>query len=122
MTITPRIIERIREAGFTAYMRDRDDTYLYFTDGTRIGYLQNNRWSGLSLTTVHVPNTTTGTGFGVAEHLSEEDLTREVLERAFAFTPAWAPTRDLASRRKWKDFAEFQRSSTFNAAYKPVEA
>ena len=86
--------------------------------GVRIGYLQDNRFRGLSIGTVHVPNASSGTGFGIQENLSEADLTAETLHKALVHAPDWA--RDRSSVRKWKNFAAFKASNGFNGEYKLV--
>jgi hypothetical protein len=68
--MSPEIIEQVTAAGFDVYMRDPKDTYMFFTDGKNIGYLQDDRLAGLTLSTVHKANRSTGTGFRIAEGLS----------------------------------------------------
>lgn len=81
-------------------------TYVYFTDGDRIGYAQYGRDGGaLSLSTVHIPNRITGTGFALNDVGSLPS--RAELESAFIHAPQWAGQRDRESVRKWKDFAAF---------------
>ena len=82
------VIDAITAAGFDVYMRDQKDTYLLFTDGKNIGYLQADRLAGFTISTVHKPNTTTGTGFQIERHATE--FTAEMLARAFITTPHWA--------------------------------
>ncbi len=98
-------------------MKRRSDSWIYYTDGTRIGYLQNGRLDGISLSTVHIPNTTTGTGFKLDECLGVIDLTAEKLATAFNHSPGWATGRDRDSVRKWRDFAAFKASSRFDSEY-----
>lgn len=118
MPISDAVIQSIARASFDVYMRDRKDTFLIFTDGTRIGYLQNSAFRGISVSTVHVPNKSSGTGFGILDSLSEADLTAEKLNEAFVIAPDWA--RDRQSVRKWKDLVQFQASNNFNAEYKMI--
>ena len=112
-------IDQITAAGFDVYMRDPSDTYCYFTDGTRIGYLQLGRLEGLSLTTVHKPNTQTGTGFGVIQGLGHLD--RKTLELAFVTYPNWPLYPEhRASVHKYKDMAAFLKADHWNSTYKLV--
>ena len=113
------IIARIQGYGFDVYMRDPKDTYLYFTDGTRIGYLQEDRLAGITMATVHMPNRTTGTGFQVTRHAPEFDKTD--LERCFRIGPEWASTRDLSSVVKYKSMEAFIKSDSWRGGYKLVE-
>lgn len=120
MAIPENAIHAIARAGFDVYMRKPSDTYLLFTDGTRIGYMQENRLGGLSLHTVHMPNTTSGTGFSVVEDLSVEHLTPATLAKAFMAAPDWAWRSHAATVRKWKDWAAYQAANSFNASYRRV--
>lgn len=112
------IIAKIQSFGFDVYMRDPDNTFLYFTDGTNIGYLQDSSWDGLSLSTVHAPNQTTGTGFQVEGHTDK--LTKEALMDAFALAPGWASGSQRASVKKYPNMEAFLRSSSFHGEYKLV--
>jgi hypothetical protein len=103
--ISPEVISTIAALGFDVYQCASPDwrSYLYFTDGTRIGYMQTDL-GGLRLTTVHVPCKECGTGFGVD---FSGALTREELSRAFMVAPAWASPVDRAAVRKWPSMAAF---------------
>lgn len=116
MAIHPAAIKAIADSGFDVYMREPQSTYLLFTDGTRIGYMQENRLGGLSLHTVHIPNSRMGTGLSVAEDLGVNDLTAETLSKAFMLAPDWA-RGDVGTIRKWHSFASFQAANSFNAGY-----
>lgn len=112
------IVSHLVLAGFSVYMRDPDkDEYALFTDGNRIGYIQ---WSkpGITMSTVHRPNRTTGTGFAVGE---PGKMTRENFERAFATAPNWIRGTDLNSVKKWRDWEEFANANDFNREYKLIE-
>jgi hypothetical protein len=111
------IIALVKAAGFKVYMQREADSWLYFVGGNRIGYLQNNRIGGISLSTVHMPNVRTGTGFGIADDLSAEQLTPAKLAEAFINAPRWASADDVSSVRKWRDFDHFRGGNSFNAKY-----
>jgi hypothetical protein len=103
------VFTAVAAAGFDVYAPAAGAlSFLFFTDGTRIGYLQHDDGGSYSLSTVHIPNRTSGTGFRVTEG-SEGPLafTRESLERAFIHAPNWAFSRDRESVRKWPDMAAF---------------
>lgn len=119
--IDEHTIKAVARAGFDVYMREPKDTWLIFTDGTRIGYLQNDGpFRGISLSTVHIPNTTTGTGFKLDDGLSVADLTPSKLGEALAHAPHWASGHDRVSVHKWKNFESYKASSRFNGEYKLV--
>ena len=110
------VIDAIAAAGFDVYMSGPTDTWLIFTDGKNLGYMQDGRLEGLTLSTVHKPNTTTGTGFGMG---AVPEITREALARAFVIAPDWAG-RVVSSVRKYRDIEDFRSCDSFNAAYKLV--
>lgn len=115
------IVAKARECGLQVYMRASDSTYMIFTDGTRLGYLQAERFGGYSLTSVHVANRTTGTGFKMTDSALElESFNRETFERAFAHSPEWAYREQRESVKKYRDI-EHYRQGHFNAAYVPYE-
>lgn len=102
-------LDAIAAAGFDVYQPVNGvKTYGYFTDGTRIGYIQRTAYFDCYETsTVHIPNKTTGTGFGL-EPLAE--ITRESLTPAFMTAPSWASTTDRESVRKYKDWDAFNHA------------
>jgi hypothetical protein len=113
------IINNILDLGFRVFMRDQGDGYLYFTDtdAQQIGALSIDRLEGICLTTVHKPNTSTGTGFSVARG-AVLPLTRSELEAAFRLGPSW-PT-DLKSVAKWRDWQQFTERDSWNAGFVEV--
>jgi hypothetical protein len=112
-----RIIDAVAAAGFDVWMRDPKDTWMLFTDGKNIGYLQSDRMAGYTISTVHIPNTTSGTGFQIERHVA--DFTRDMLARAFVHCPDWF-RRDAASVRKYRDIEHYRAESSFNEAYQLV--
>lgn len=113
-----KIIDAVAAAGFDVWMRDPKDTWLLFTDGKNIGYLQDGRLEGLTLTTVHKPNTSTGTGFGMGPVV---ELTYEALAQAFVHAPHWAG-HGATSVRKYRDMEDYRKASAFNAEYRLIKA
>jgi len=107
--IPAEVLDTIAALGFDVYQNPDPhwQTYLVFTDGVRLGYLQRGDFGGLSLSTMHLPCRECGTGFKLdAPRPGEPDiLTREGLERAFQHAPAWAFTRDREAVRKWPSVA-----------------
>jgi hypothetical protein len=114
------IVRAVQKAGFSVYMRDRHDSWLIFTDGTRICYLQDDRLAGLSLSAVHIPNQTTGAGFKLADGLSLKDITTGALSCAF-YAPDWASSMDIAASIKWRDMQAFLQACAFTAGYSLLE-
>jgi hypothetical protein len=111
--LPPEVLDTIAACGFDVYQNPDPhwQTYLYFTDGKNIGYLQRGDWGGLSISTVHVPNKACGTGFNMMDDRDPPlTLTRAGLSRAFAHAPSWASHADREAVRKWRDMAAFMAS------------
>ncbi len=108
----------IEAAGFRVYVRHINDTYCHFTspDGLAIGYLEESRFGGFNLSTVHVPNLYSGTGYRV-ERDSSGPLTREFLSRAFVLRPAWGHG---PLPIKWRNWDHFAKANSFNEKYKEL--
>lgn len=114
------IVDAIHAEGFDVYMRQARDTWAYFTDGKRIGYVQFDRMSGLNISTAHVPNRQSGTGFRV-DRRTNGPITRQDMEDAFAFCPAWARADERASVVKWRDWDHFHNHDGFSRDYVKIE-
>ncbi len=112
--ISSELIDTIAAQGFSVYLPTSGrKTYLFFTDGTRIGYLQTGDFGGLDLSTVHIPNKYSGIGFKITDDSDSISVpTREVLERAFWHAPSWASTADREATIKWRDMKTFLASRT----------
>ena len=91
------LIDSIKAQGLQVYGPEELSSYVFFTDGTRIGYAQNARVEGISFSTVHKPSSQVGTGFKV-----------DSMQGALDHSPAWAYGRDRSAVVKYKDFAEFK--------------
>lgn len=114
-----KIIDAVASAGFDVWMRNPKDSWLLFTDGKNIGYLQDDRLAGYCISTVHKPNTSSGTGFQIARHVP--DFGRGMLLGAFAHCPEWY-RRDASSVHKYKDMEDYRSESSFNQSYHLVKA
>ena len=117
--ISQNTIDAIHKAGFRVYMRTPSDSWLYFVDDAdRIGYAQETRSGFVSISTVHVPNKYTGTGFILDDIPS---LSADNLAKAFVIAPRWVTGGQAASVNKWANWEAFKASSPFNADYKMIE-
>lgn len=96
MSIAP-VIEDLKTQGFEVYGPEKLTTYVWFTDGERIGYVQNDRLEGIKYSTVHKPCRECGTGFEAAG-----------VEQALGFAPHWTTSEARAAVRKYKNFEEFK--------------
>lgn len=106
--IAPEVISTIAALGFDVYQSTSPAwrSYLFFTDGTRVAYMQTE-FGALTLSTVHLPCRECGTGFRLDNPAA---LTREELERGFIIAPNWASATDRAAVRKYADAAAFLKS------------
>lgn len=113
------LIDKIKRLGFRVWMRHPEDNFLLFTDkdGKKIGYLQDSGPEAISMSTVHKPNHTSGTGYGMFKHVDEMDLSREDLDACFCLYPQWADSKSRDSVKKWKGIDEYRAANKFNAAY-----
>lgn len=112
------VIAKVKAAGFDVYMRNPNDTYLYFTDGQNIGYLQNGRAGGYDINTINKPDRTAGTGANIAQALTIQGMTAESLARAFAFSASWQSREGIV---KFKDMEAFLKSNSWNAGFQKQE-
>lgn len=108
------VIAKVQSFGFDVYMRKTTDSWLIFTDGKNVGYLQDGGF-GFTLTTVHAPNSTSGTGYQIERDVPAFD--KAMLERCFLLAPLWAATRDIQSVRKYRDIEAYRASSSFCSEY-----
>lgn len=114
------VVDAIHAEGFEVYMRKARDTWAYFTDGKRIGYVQIDRFGDVQLSTVHVPNLQSGTGFRL-DRRTDGPITRQDMEDAFTFCPAWVNSRERGSVVKWRDWDHFHNRDSFSRAYVKIE-
>jgi hypothetical protein len=107
-------IQLMTDMSLRVFVRDTENpTYCFFTDGKNIGYAQ---WGGISesVSSVHEPNKSTGTGFNVAG-----EITRETLLAAMqTIAPHWASASDRASVRKYRDIDDYMKASKWNSELK----
>lgn len=94
------LIDSLKEKGLQVFGPEKLTSYVFFTDGTRIGYGQYNNVGGVKFSTVHRANKYTGTGFEAQD-----------AQAALGFAPHWASQSDLQSVVKYRDFAEFQKKN-----------
>lgn len=113
------VIDKVAAAGFDVWMRKPGDTWLLFTDGKNIGYLQDDRPAGYCISTVHMPNRSTGTGFQIERHVS--DFSKKMLARAFAHCPDWA-RGNAGSVKKYRDIEDYRSRDSFAAGYRLIAA
>jgi len=108
--LSPYTLDTIAALGFDIYQSSDPKwrSYAFFVEGDGIGYIENRFAEGLALTTVHVPNSRTGTGFSL--QIDRVELTRPCLSLAFMHAPLWASPEMRNSVKKWASVEQFLQS------------
>lgn len=94
-------IDTMKAAGYRVFMPTDPawKTYAFFEKDNRVGYVECDRFHGFKLSTVHVPNRTSGTGYRLTTEPVGK-LTPELLHQAATTSvPAWASRTDPAPRK-----------------------
>ena len=118
-TILFQAVEVVKSFGYRCFYpqyysnRNEKPTYCYITDGTNIGYMQSNDLGcALDFTTIHKPHSKNGCGFGIADDVPLDKVTKELIEQTFG-NPRWANVRSygVGSNNKpiikyasWEDY------------------
>ena len=106
--------ESVLAFGYRVFMREPGSTYAYFSDGDRVGYVQREAGGGFTVSTVHMPNQKTGTGYQISRHAP---LTAETLREAlFTVSPPW-DRNNLDTVLKFRDLDQFLSHSTWNEGF-----
>ncbi len=113
------IIEMVQGFGFEVYMRNLEDSWLHYTDGKNIATLTVERFGGVSISSVHKANRTSGTAFQMLPPREWQSLTKADLELGFAVAPGWA-IHYIVSVKKYKDMESYLSADNFNAGYHNV--
>jgi hypothetical protein len=86
------------------YTLQKQPTYCYITDGVNIGYMQANEFGyGICFSTIHKPNKRHGNGFGVANNVPLDKITKELIERTIENKNSKAKVDKYTS---WEDFTK----------------
>lgn len=115
-----RLMALAHKLGCKVYQRDANaDTWFYYTDGTNIGYVQFPRNESSSLSSVHMPNHTSGTGFRVT---NSWDVINETSMRnaMMMVTPHWATGGQAKATVKWRNWDAFHAATAYSKGYAEV--
>lgn len=106
--ISAEVVAAIAAAGFQVYqpVNPKYRTWIFYTDGRNVAYLDTSDFGCLSMSTVHIPNRTCGTGFKVDGPV---ELTPEGLRRGF-YVPHWASAMDRAASRPYPSLEAFLKA------------
>lgn len=86
--------------GLSVYYPEKPTTYFWFSDGENIGYVQIEK-TGFSFSTVHQPNSQSGTGFQVEKHVYPATIWDAL--KTF-MVPNWAFRMSHVKYRDWNQF------------------
>lgn len=103
--IKNEIAEQLKALGYQVFINPENNKYAFFSDGFKIGYIQE-RFSGeYSFSTVHKPDSYIGTAFG----MGEGPINKENAEKCFLLAPNWERDSDRARVRKYtlKEFFKY---------------
>ena len=90
------LIQSLKDKGYQVFGPCALTTYVWFTNGVNIGYVQIDRLEGIRYSSVHKANKYTGTGF-IADGA----------EDALSYVPSWVSHTERVSIVKFKDMEEF---------------
>lgn len=86
------------------YTLQKQPTYCYITDGVNIGYMQANEFGyGICFSTIHKPNKKHGNGFGIANNVPLDKITKELIERTIDSKIDKAKVEKYTS---WEDYTK----------------
>lgn len=86
------------------YTLQKQPTYCYITDGVNIGYMQANEFGyGICFSTIHKPNKKHGNGFGIANNVPLDKITKELIERTIENKNSKAKVEKYTS---WEDYTK----------------
>lgn len=113
-------IQKVLSLGFRVFMRDPKSTYMLYVDGKNIGYLQEDKYRGFCISTVHKPCRECGTGFQIIR--DSATFTEKDLRDAFCAAPQWARNSDRLAVVKYRDIEHYRKANPFNSEYNEVLA
>ncbi len=106
------ICEHIKQQGFRVFKQtDTEYHYGFFTDGIGIGYFEYDPYVGTTLNTVNRKYGSHCSGYrvydGDLDFFSSEQLTPELLRKAFVTYPEWVKSYDRKPCTKYRDIEQF---------------
>ena len=110
-------IKMLKKAGFQVLIPKESKTYCVFGKDNKIGYCQIGGSGLFEFSTVHKPNSKTGTGYRI--HSDITTPTTKHAEDAFAFVPHWANRKDMETIVKYKSLDDY-KNGLFGNQYNPA--
>lgn len=121
-TIFAQAVDIVKGMGYKCffprfYTLQKQPTYCFITDGANIGYMQTDELDyGICFSTIHKPNKKHGEGFGIANNVPLDKITKELIERTIDSKNKKTNVKKYTS---WEDFAT--NSLTGNVCEEMVE-
>ena len=104
-------LEQVKALGFRVFKcTDTNYHYAFYSDGVNIGYLQYDMYVGWHISTVNAKGSyCSGMRVydGEKELFKAEELTKELLSKAFVTYPDWMSSRDRKHVVKYRDLDDF---------------
>lgn len=106
-TILAQAVDIVKGMGYKCffprfYTLQKQSTYCFITNGTNIGYMQANELGyGICFSTIHKPNKKHGSGFGIADNVPLEEITKELIERTI---DSKNDKTNVEKYSSWEDF------------------
>lgn len=100
----------IKELGFRVFINRKTRSYGFYSDGKNIGYFQSGTWSGVEIFTHNKYIINSPTGFVINRNnkpFHQEDITPELLRKAFVKLPPGAKFKRYQKVVKYDDLQEF---------------
>lgn len=103
-----QVADELVEAGYRVFHPEDPywQTYLFFSDGKRIAYVEDNQLRGIQFSSVHVPCSYNGTGFAC-------DSKGSIVDRAKVALDTYNPF-GTGSVQKYRDLEHFLSKRTFS--------
>ena len=108
-TIFAQAVDIVKGMGYKCffsryYTLQKQPTYCFITNGVNIGYMQANELGyGICFSTIHKPNKKHGTGFGIADNVPLDKITKELIERTIENKNSKAKVEKYTS---WEDYTK----------------
>jgi len=102
------IAEQLKTLGYRVFINPKNNEYAFFSDGVKIGYVQECFGGEYSFSTVHKPDIQIGSAF----RMTEGPINKENTEKCFLLAPDWASSSDCSKVRKYtvKEFLKYRSS------------
>lgn len=115
-TDSQEYVKMILDAGYKVYMREPNGQHCFVTDGTHIGYCQ---WSSYrpSVSTVHLLNSKAGTGFVIANEITEETIKAAMITHC----PRWFNYKEYSDCiQKYHNWEHYHNATKWNNSLNEV--